>query len=61
MVEEEAHCCFTFAIKCGHGLDQLSEVFDCHNDVLMTISQDGVDCHEVNYPFVEGPDCDYGV
>ena len=58
MVEEEARCCFTFAIKCGHGLGPLSEVIDCNNDVFMTISRDRVDCDEVNCPFVEGLDCD---
>ena len=61
MVEEEAHCCFTFAIKCGHGLDQLSEVIDCHNDVFMTVGQDRVDCHEVDFPFAETLDCNYRV
>ena len=61
MVEEESCYCFTFAIKCGLGLDPLSEVIDCHNDVFMTISRDRVDCHEVDFPFAEGPDCDYKV
>ena len=61
MVKEEACCGFSFAIKCGHGLFPLSEVINCHNDVFMTISRNGVDCHEVDCPFVEGPDCDYRV
>ena len=61
MVKEEACCSFGFAIKCGHGLCPLSEVIDYHNDVFMTISQNWVDCHEVNCPFAEGPDYDYGV
>ena len=61
MVEEEAHCCFTFAIKCGHGLDPLSEVINCHNDVFMIVGRGRVDCHEVDYPFAEGTDYDYGV
>ena len=61
MVEEEACRYFTFAIKCGHGLDLLSELIDCHNDVFMTVSRNGFDCHEVEFPFVEGPNCDYGV
>ena len=61
MVEEEVHRCFTFEIKCGHGLDPLSEVIDYHNDVFMTIGRDRVDCHEVNCPFAERSDYDYGV
>ena len=61
MVEEEACRHLTFVIKCGHGLDPLSEVINCHNDVFMTVGRDGVDCHEVDFPFAEGPDCDYGV
>ena len=61
MVEEEECYCFTFAIKCGNGLGPLSEVIDIHNDVFMTIGRDMVDFHEVNFPFAEGTDCDYGV
>ena len=61
MVEEEVRRCFTFEIKCGHGLSPLSEVIECHNDVFMIVGRDGVDCHEVDCPFAEGPDCDYGV
>ena len=61
MVEEEVCCSFSFAIKCGHGLGPLSEVIDFHNDVFMTVSRDGVDCHEVDFPFAEGPDYDYRV
>ena len=61
MVEEEACRYFTFAIKCGHGLGPLSEVIDYHNDVFSTIGQDRVDYHEVDFPFIERPDCDYGV
>ena len=61
MVEEEESRCLNFAIKCRHGLDPLSEVIDCHNDVFMTIFQDRVDCHEVNFPFAERPDCKYEV
>ena len=61
MVEEEAYCCFTFSIKCGHGIGPLSEVIDYHNDVFMTIGLDKVDFHEVDFPFAQGTDCDYGV
>ena len=61
MVEEEACYCFTFAIKCGHGLGPLSEVINCHNDVFMTVGRGRIDCHEVDFPFAERPDCDYGV
>ena len=39
----------------------VDNVIDCHDDVFVTISRNGVDCHEVNFPFAEGPDCDYGV
>ena len=56
MVKEEAWCSFSFAIKCGHGFCPLSEVIDYHNDVFMTISQDGVDYHEVDFPFAKGVD-----
>ena len=61
MVKEEASYGFSFVIKCGHGLSTLSEVIECHNDIFMTIRQYGVDCHEVDYPFAEGPDYDYMV
>ena len=61
MVEEEACCCFTFAIKFGHFLGPFSEVINCHNDLFMTVGRDKVDCHEVDFPFVEGTDCDYEV
>ena len=61
MVEEEMSYGFNFAIECGHGFGPLGEVIDCHGDVFVTISQNGVDCHEVNCPFAERSDCDYGV
>ena len=61
MVKEETCRRFSFAIKCGHGLIPLSEVINCHNDVFMTIGQGRVDCHEVDFPFAEGTDYDYGV
>ena len=61
MVEEEAHCYFTFAIECGHGLSPLSEEINSHNDIFMTVGLGRVDCHEVDCPFTEGIDCDYGV
>ena len=61
MVKEESCHCFTFAIKCGHGLNPLSEVINSHDDIFMTVGQGRVDCHEVNFPFVEGTDYDYGV
>ena len=61
MVEEESHYCFTFAIKCGHGLGPLGEVIDCHNDVFMIVGRDGFYCHEVDFPLAEGLDCDYEV
>ena len=61
MVEEEACCCFTFLIKCGHGLGPLSEVIDFHNDVFMTIGRGRVDFYEIDHPFSEWAYCDYGV
>ena len=42
VVKEETCHCFTFAIKCGHGLDPLSEVINCHNDVFMTVAEAGL-------------------
>ena len=43
--------CFSFAIERRHGLDPLSELISCHNDVFMTIGQGKVDCHEIDCPF----------
>ena len=61
MVEEETRWGFHFAIKCGHGLGPLGEVINCHDDVFVAISRNGVDGQEVDFPFAEGPDCDYEV
>ena len=61
MVEKEACHHFTFAIKCGHGLDPLSEVINFHNDVFMTVGRGMVYCHEVNLPFAEGTVFDDGM
>ena len=61
MVEEETCYDFNFAIECGHGFIPLGEVIDCHDNILVAISQNRVDGHEVDCPFTEGPDCDYGV
>ena len=61
MVEEETCCGFSFAIKCGHGFVPLGEVINYHDNVLVAISQNGVDCHDVDFPSAEGPDCDYGM
>ena len=61
MVEEETCCSFSFAIECGHGFGPLGEVIDCHDNVLVAISRNEVDGHEVNCPFVEGTDYDYRV
>ena len=61
MVEEETCCSFGFAIECGHGFGLLGEVIDYHDNVLVAISRNGVDGHEVDCPFAKGSDCDYGV
>ena len=61
MVEEKSRCHFNFAIECGHGLSPLGEVIDCHDDVFVTISRNGVDCHEVDFPFAKGTDYEYGM
>ena len=61
MVEEETRYGFFFVIECGHGFSPLGEVIECHDNVLMAISRNGVDGHELNCPFAEGPDYDYGV
>ena len=61
MVKEETWHRFTFAIEHGHGLEPLSEVINSHNDLFMIIGQGKVDCHEVDFPFTEGTDCDYRV
>ena len=61
MVEEETRCGFIFAIECGHGFGPLGEVIVCHDNVLVAISQNGVYGHEVDFPFAEGLDCDYGM
>ena len=61
MVKEEKCCHFAFAIKCGHGLNALSELINRHNDVFMIIGQGRVDCHDVDCPFAKGTDYDYGV
>ena len=61
MVKEESCRRFTFAIERGHGLGPLSEVINSHNDIFVTIGRGRVYFHEVDFPFTEGTDCDYGV
>ena len=61
MVKEETCLVFTFLIECAHGLGPLSELINNHDDIFMTIGQGRVDCHEVDFPFAEGTDCDYRV
>ena len=61
VVKEEMFRHFTFAIEHGHGLGPLGEVINNHNDIFMTVDWGRVDCHEFDFPFIEGTNCDYGV
>ena len=60
VIEKEIMCHrVLFTIECRHGFDTFSEIIDGHDDVVMTIDQGRITCHEVSFPLTKGIDCDH--
>ena len=58
MVEKEQCHSINLIVECRHGLNPFCEIINDHNDVVMVIDRGRIIGHEVNFPFVEGTDCD---
>lgn len=58
VVEDESSNNFGRVVKSRHGFCPLSEVTNDNYDVFVAIDGGRLTVHEVNFPFIEGDNCD---